>query len=247
MIYLIDRSAAQKFKEKSHHHDCSHKHHSIELNENTTALEKLVAEATSRSNLYRILPSLIEQTSGIFDRIKQKGKEDKLVWDTETEKKVMDQILEEAITRRLVQEVNLLNRQEEECFSKQPLLLAYPSGYKEDMNAELNYLTQETVQELMENDVAIQDDFLDYDSAHCIFSECESLDFDGRFEELMQQKIKNIRNDKILWVYKHVIDAAIEGKHETPIHLTLSYCKALKKISDIYFSLPFELNKKTKS
>ena len=246
VIYLIDRSAAQKFKEKTHSGDCSHKHHSIELNENTTTIEKLVAEVINRSNLYRILPSFLQQTSDVFERIKSKGKEDGLVWDTEAEQKVFEQVLEEAITRRLVQEVNLLNRQEEESFSKQPLLLAYPSGFKEDANRELNFLTIDTVQALMEEDIAIQDNILDYDAAHSTFAEAESLDFVGRFEEIIQQKIKNIRNDKILWIRKDIIDAAVSGKHETPIHLTLSYCKALKKISDIYFSLPFELNKKTK-
>lgn len=246
VIYLIDREAAQKFKEKTHGGGCSHKHNTIELNEHTTHLEKLVSEVTSRSSLYSILPSYLDQVSQIFENIKLKGKKDHLEMDSETEKKVLGQVLEEGLTRRLVQEVNKLNRKEEETCSKQPLLLAYPSGYKEETNAELDYLTINTVQSLMESDWAIQDEFLDYDSAHGMYAEAESLDFDGRFEELMQQKIKNIRNDGILWVYKHVIDAAIEGKHESPIHLTLSYCKYLKKLSDIYFSLPFELNKKTK-
>ena len=166
--------------------------------------------------------------------------------DGETEKKVLTQVLEEAVTRRLVMEVNAVNRQEEECFSKQPLLLAYPSGYKEPANAELELLSGEMVRELMENDIALWDGMLDYDSAHTSFREAESLDFDGRFEEIMQQKIKNQRNDKVLWIRKDIIDAAVSGKHETPIHLTLSFCNALKKISDLYFSLPFELNKKTK-
>lgn len=246
VIYLIDRSAAQKFKEKTHHGDCSHKHHSIELNENTTTLERLVSEVTSRSNLYRILPGFLEQTATVFERIKEKGREDGLVLEGETEKKVLTQVLEEAITRRLVMEVNAVNRKEEESFSKQPLLLAYPSGYKEETNAELEFLSQDTVKELMENDLAVQDGILNYDDSHSTFREAESLDFDGRFEEIMQQKIKNLRNDKVLWIRKDIIDAAVSGKHETPIHLTLSFCNALKKISDIYFSLPFELNKKTK-
>ena len=247
IIYLIDRSAAQKFKEKTHEGGCSsHKHHSIELNENTTTLERLVSEVTSRSNLLRILPSFIGQITEVFERIKTKGKEDGLELHGETLTKVLTQVLEEAITRRIVQEVNAVNRKEEESFSKQPLLLAYPSGYRESENSELDILTQETVRILMEEDFAIQEGLLNYDDSHKTFQEAESLDFDGRFEEIMQQKIKNQRNDKILWIRKDIIDAAINGKHETPIHLTLSYCSALKKISDIYFSLPFELNKKTK-
>ena len=198
IIYLIDRSAAQKFKEKTHHGDCSHKHHSIELNENTTTLERLVSEVTSRSNLYKILPKLLDQTAEIFENIKNKGKKDGLLLDSETEKKLVSQVLEEALTRKLTQEVNLVNRQEEETFSKQPLLLAYPSGYKEEENTELDVLTGDTIRELMENNFAIQDGLLNYDDSHNTFNQSESLDFDGRFEELMQQKIKNIRNDKIL-------------------------------------------------
>jgi hypothetical protein len=209
-------------------------------------LEKLVAEVTSRSSLYSILPSYLDQVSTIFENIKAKGRKDGLEMDKDTEKKVLAQVLEEGLTRRLVQEVNKLNRKEEETFSKQPMLLAYPSGYREKAFCELDALTIPTVQSLMENDWAVQDDIFDYDSAHSTFAEAESLDFDGRFEELMQQKLKGIRNDSVLWIYKHIIDAAIEGKHETPIHLTLSYCKSLKKISDFFFSLPFELNKKTK-
>lgn len=246
IIYLIDRSAAQKFKEKTHGGGCGHKHHSIELNENTTSLERLVAEVTSRSHLYMMIPSFIQQTSEIFEKIKSKGKQDGLVWDTETEKKVLEQVFDEAISRRLVAEVNAKYRKEEESFSKQPMLLAYPSGYKEETNTELNVLGIDTVQGLMENDMAYVDDFFDYDTAHGLFAEAETLDFDGRFEEIMQQKIKNIRTDKMLWIRKDIIDAAVGGKHESPLHLTLSYCKNLKKISDVYFSLPFELNKKTK-
>jgi hypothetical protein len=246
IIYLIDRSAAQKFKEKTHGGSCTHKHHTIELNEHTTTLERIVSEVTSRTNLYKILPQFLDQTSEIFEKIKSKGRADGLVLDSETEKKILEQVLEESITRKIVQEINLVNRQEEEVFSKQPLLLAYPSGYREDFNAELDILTSDTVRDLMEKDYAIQHNFLSYDEAHAVFAEAESLDFDGRFEEFMQQKLKNIRNDKILWIRKDIIDAAISGKHESPIHLTLSFCPTLKKISDIYFSIPFELNKKTK-
>ena len=57
--------------------------------------------------------------------------------------------------------------------------------------------------------------------------------------------MKGVRNDKILWVNKTKIEKAIKGDHETPLHLSLSYCTNLDKLIDIFFSLPFEINKKT--
>jgi len=57
--------------------------------------------------------------------------------------------------------------------------------------------------------------------------------------------MKGVRNDKVLWVNKTKIEKSIKGEHETPLHLSLSYCKTLDKLMDMFFSLPFEINKKT--
>jgi hypothetical protein len=57
--------------------------------------------------------------------------------------------------------------------------------------------------------------------------------------------MKGIRNDKLLWVNKTKLESAIGGNHESPLHLSLSYCKNLDKLIDLLFSIPFEINKKT--
>lgn len=48
-----------------------------------------------------------------------------------------------------------------------------------------------------------------------------------------------------MFLHKHKIDEAAKGEHTTPLHLTLSYCTAIKPLVDSLFSLAFELNKKT--
>jgi hypothetical protein len=78
-----------------------------------------------------------------------------------------------------------------------------------------------------------------------LYKEAEYLDFDGKFDEVIQQKVKGIRTDKTLWLSKKLFQDAFSGNHEKSIHLSLSYCPSLRTILDILYSLPFELNKKT--
>ncbi|CAG9317267.1 unnamed protein product [Blepharisma stoltei] len=259
ILLLIDRVAAQKYQAKLHskpsrhdhdhgheEHGCSHKAHSIVLDQDSTTLEKVLAQATSRSRLYELLPEIAKQAADIFKNIKEKGLKDGLTMDEDTEKQVLKQLMEEAMSRRIQTEVNSTYRREEETFSKQPMLFAHPSGFQETVNKELDILTQETMESLMTRDYAIQDNFLDnYNVTDKLFEESEYLDFDGKFEELLSQKLKKIRTDKVLWIPKDTIDASIKGKHETPLHLSLSYCPAMQSLSDHFFSIPFELNKKT--
>lgn len=61
----------------------------------------------------------------------------------------------------------------------------------------------------------------------------------------MQEQMKKLRNDKICFIRKDVMDAASQNDHSTPLNLTLSYCTHIKPLLDSLFSLPFELNKKS--
>lgn len=254
-MILIDRVAANKYQARSHSkqshnhqhvdHGCSHKDHSIVLDEDSSALERVFAQVTSRSRLYELLPSVAQQTADIFKNIKEKGVKDGLPLDDEMESQLLKQVMEESMSRRIQTEVNAIYRHEEEIFSKQPLLFAHPSGFQESINKELDLLKQETMVNLMTQDFAIQDNFIeDFNVTDKLYHESEYLDFDGRFEELLSQKLKRMRTDKILWISKDTIDASVKGTHETPLHLSLSYCKATQSLSDHFFSLPFELNKK---
>jgi hypothetical protein len=169
ILYTIDPSAADRFKrqmeamphEHSHDHGtCSHKFHTIPLRDNMTQLESIAAEVTSRSHLYNILPRYVEQTAATFNNIKSKGIKDGLPFDKDMEKHLLEQVLTESVTRILVSEINTKYRKEEETTSKQPLLLAHPSGYREETNSELDILPGEKIAELMKDDYCIIDNFL---------------------------------------------------------------------------------------
>jgi len=246
VLYLIDRSTASKFKQKEHSHGGCHKHNKLELSEDSSSLERTLAGVISRSYLHEKLPEFVSSTSCIYNNIRKKGLEDGLPLDEETEKDLIKRVIEEATRRFVVNEVNKITAREDETFSKQPLLLAHPSNYSEPVNAELDILSGETLQRFIECDWAVQSNFIeDIDLKNKLVSEAEYLDIDGRFEEIMQQKVKQIRTDKVCAVRKEVIDASLEGKHESPMHLSLSFCPSMKALLDKLFSIPFELNKKT--
>jgi hypothetical protein len=171
--------------------------------------------------------------------------EEGLTMDEETETQVMKDVIKESLQRMLVTKINSMHRTEEKVTAAQPMLLAHPSGYTREANNELNLLSQEQITTFMTDGLVIWDTFLGFEFVEALWSEIEMLDFDGRFEEVIQQKLKGMRTDKLLWVNKTKLEAALGGNHETPMHLSLSYCKNLDKLMDLLFSLPFEINKKT--
>ena len=85
----------------------------------------------------------------------------------------------------------------------------------------------------------------DFDVTDHLFREAEYLDLDGRFEELLQQKMQHVRTDKIMWIKKDMIDKSLQGTIESQQQLALSYCPKMKVLSDALFAVSFELNKKT--
>jgi hypothetical protein len=125
------------------------------------------------------------------------------------------------------------------------MLLAHPSGYTREMNRELDMLDQDVVETFMETGYAQIDRFYGFEFHDLLYKEIEMLDFDGRFDEVISQKMKGVRNDKLLWISKAKLESSLGGNHETPLHLSLSYCSNLDKVLDMFFSLPFEINKKT--
>jgi hypothetical protein len=167
LLYLIEPNTAAKFRNRHHdHEDCSgHKHNTskdylVSYRPDMTELETIVAEVTSRSNLYRLLGRFVEETSKIFENIKQKGIRDGLVLDLETEKEVLGKVIEEAIMQFLTREVNALHRTEEKTVSRQPLLLAHPSGYTGTANSDLEALDGDLIRGLMSTDWGFHPHFL---------------------------------------------------------------------------------------
>lgn len=123
-------------------------------------LERTLAELMSRSSLYEFLPAFVTSTSRIYANVTTKGLKDGLVLDTDTEKQLMKEVIQEALQRTLVEEVNKRYRREDGTESKQPLLLAHPSGYAESTNPALDMLESACIAGLMERDWACQDSFL---------------------------------------------------------------------------------------
>ena len=167
VLYLLDPNVAQQFKAHSHEHgdECSHAHHesryySVHMREDLTPLERALAQVISRSHLYEILPAFAQQTGRMLKNIKQKGIEDHLIFDLETEKQLTKEVITESLQRTLVEEVNKVYRKEDGTESKQPLLLAHPTGYREVVNRELNVLESEAVARFMTNDYVVVDNFL---------------------------------------------------------------------------------------
>mmetsp|Transcript_11028 Transcript_11028/g.21612 ORF Transcript_11028/g.21612 Transcript_11028/m.21612 type:complete len:129 (-) Transcript_11028:1910-2296(-) len=125
-----------------------------------TELETIVAEVTSRTNLYRAIGKFAEETARTFENIKQKGLSEGLVMDAETEVEVLGKVIDESIMRFLQKEVNKLHRSEEKTISRQPLLLAHPSGYTHDINRDLDILSSSLMSDLINSDLGTQERFL---------------------------------------------------------------------------------------
>jgi len=123
-------------------------------------LERTLAELTSRSSLYEFLPVFVTSTSRIYANVTSKGLKDGLVLDTDTEKQLTKDVIQEALQRTLVEEVNKRYRREDGTESKQPLLLAHPSGYTETTNPALDLIEPTCIAGLMDRDWAYQDSFL---------------------------------------------------------------------------------------
>lgn len=123
-------------------------------------LERTLAELIGRSSMYELLPSFATSTSRIYANVIAKGQKDGLVLDLDTEKQLTKEVIAEAIQRTLVEEVNKRYRREDGSESKQPLLLAHPSGYTETTNPTLDILESACIAGLMERDWAYQDSFL---------------------------------------------------------------------------------------
>lgn len=123
-------------------------------------LETIVAEVTSRTSLYRLIGQFAEDTSKVFEQIKEKGLRDGLVLDAETTKEVYGKVIEESVMRFLIREVNKLHRSEEKTFARQPLLLAHPSGYTHEVNRDLESLSSDLISNLINSDIGTQERFL---------------------------------------------------------------------------------------
>lgn len=147
--------------------------------------------------------------------------------DSETKKQVVKDIFREALIRHLLKVINNANSGSYASGSHDGGLLATPGGYHA---GDLNELQGQCIADLMKDGLGVQDDFMGGDAASNLYSELELLEFDGKFNEVMQQKQLSIRTDKILWFTPDDVD-----REKQP---------ALAALFKKLISIPFELNKK---
>merc|ERR1719188_263248 len=146
--------------------------------------------------------------------------------DSETEIKVLRDVIKECLIRHILKKVNEDNSGSFASGSHDAGLLATPQGYP----GELENLSGATIRGLMEDGYGYQDDFVDAETCKDIYRELEYMDFDGKMMEVQQQKMTGHRTDRICWLTYDALD-----REKQPGLVTL-----MKKM----ISIPFELNKK---
>jgi len=188
---------------------------------------RLIRENTKPSVLRDMVGPVMEQVVEIFNRVKDKGRRDGMVMDSETECKVARDIVKECLIRYILKLINSDNSGVHASGSHDAGLLATPQGYTA---GDLESFNPETIRNVMEKGYGIQDQWVDDNVVRQIYNELELLDFDGKLVEVQQQKMTGTRTDRIHWLTYDALD-----REKQPGLVTL-----FKKM----ISVPFELNKK---
>mmetsp|Transcript_29055 Transcript_29055/g.76827 ORF Transcript_29055/g.76827 Transcript_29055/m.76827 type:complete len:420 (-) Transcript_29055:50-1309(-) len=188
---------------------------------------RLITENTKPSALAEMVAPVMEQAAAIYGRVKDKGKQDRMVMDSETETKVLRDVLKECIIRHILKLINNENSGVIAAGSHDAGLLATPQGY---FGGDLNTFSADCVRDLMEKGYGYQDNFVDDTVLDDVFSELDFLDADGRYTEVQQQKMTGYRTDRILWLNYEGLD-----REKQP---------GLVALMKLMISVPFELNKK---
>jgi len=169
----------------------------------------------------------MEQAGEIFSRVQQRGKDDGMSMDAETEVKVLRDVVKECLIRHVLKLINMDNSGTSAAGSHDAGLLATPQGY---FGGDLDSFGRDVIRDLMEKGYGYQDDFVDDNTVRDVFKEIEYMEYDGKLVEVQQQKMTGYRSDKIQWLTYEALD-----REKQPGLVTL-----MKKM----ISIPFELNKK---
>lgn len=188
---------------------------------------RLLREYTSPSALRDAIAPVMDQVTTIFTRVRDKGKAQNVMMDSETEVKVLRDIIKESLIRHVLKCINADNSGVHASGSHDAGLLATPQGY---FGGDLDSFSGDTILSLMERGYGFQDDFLDADAVDSIYHELEYLDHDGKLVEVQQQKITGRRTDRICWQSYEGLD-----REKQP---------GLSQLMKKMISIPFELNKK---
>jgi len=186
-----------------------------------------IREHTKPSALRDMVGPIMEQVATLFGRVKERGKNDGLVMDAETESKVRKDVLKECLIRHILGCINADNSGTQASGSSDAGLLATPQGY---FGGDLNSFSGDAIRGLMQHGFGIQDDWMEGSVVDDICNELEYLDFDGKLMEVQQQKMTGHRTDRICWLTYEGLD-----REKQP---------GLTKLFKKMISIPFELNKK---
>jgi len=188
---------------------------------------RMLRENTKLSALRDMVEPIMDQATQIFTRVHDKGKAEGMSMDSETEVKVLRDVIKECLIRHVLKVINSENSGSVANGSHDAGLLATPQGY---FGGDLDSFSPDCIRGLMEDGYGYQDDFVDENTARSVFKELEFLDFDGKLMDVQQQKMTGYRTDRICWLNFEALD-----REKQPGLVTL-----MKKM----ISIPFELNKK---
>lgn len=188
---------------------------------------RMLREYTRPAAFLEMVEPIMNQATKIFTNVKEKGaREGMATMDSETEVKVLRDVIKECLIRHILKKVNEENSGSFASGSHDAGLLATPQGYP----GELNSFGGECLRGLMEDGYGYQDDFVDEQTCYDVLRELEYMDYDGKLTEVQQQKMTGYRTDRICWLTFENLD-----REKQPGLVTL-----MKKM----ISIPFELNKK---
>lgn len=224
-------------QENSHDHNHDHKGCSEELlkymfipRDKMTFFQKDLDDMLKTYNFKDYIPSFLEDLSKKFFNIKKNGIKDKLDWNDEAEKFVINQVSSQGVNHLLLSELRKKARKDDYIDSKQPLLLATPnSWYEKYPKIKLDFIKSDTIKEFFSKGYSVQDFSNSYDLHSNLFTETIYFYHEGRFEAPSQQE-QDVRNDRLLNFSFSMLES-----RSTPSLYEL--CKCL-------VAIPFELNSK---
>eukprot|EP00928_Gymnodinium_smaydae_P052447 TRINITY_DN3633_c0_g3_i1.p1 TRINITY_DN3633_c0_g3~~TRINITY_DN3633_c0_g3_i1.p1 ORF type:complete len:450 (-),score=103.89 TRINITY_DN3633_c0_g3_i1:158-1402(-) len=188
---------------------------------------RLIQQHTKHSSLCDMVAPIMEQASDIFGRVKAKGEKDGMKMDSESEIKVLRDVIKECLIRHALKLINSETSESYAAGSHDAGLLATPQGY---FAGDLNLFSADTIKNLMEVGYGYQDVFVDESIVNDVKSEMDFLDYDGKFVEVQQQKMTGYRKDRIGWFTLESLDREKQ--------------RGLAALFKQLISVPFELNKK---
>ena len=163
LLFCIDQTEADHFKNRNMYyhqeHEKSSKHSTksgsccgsfyskIYIPEKErTILERKCAEITHKIYIKSNLENLMNNLSQSFENIKKGGIKDNLNWNSEAEQYILTEVLREGVHNFFLSNFRKEIQKEEKNFSKQPLLLATPSIWKEKHpEIDLKFLLGDTI------------------------------------------------------------------------------------------------------